>query len=352
MSSLLKVANFWVKKSDNSARCLLCPRVCTIAYGQKGWCGVREYRDRALIALTYGKVSSAGPDPIEKKPLYHFYPGSCVYSIGGVGCNLGCLHCQNWSISRATPENYPLRDMTPEKIVELTMKFGCNSWAATYNEPIIWAEYVCDIGQLAARNNIKTVLVTNGYITPKALQEIIPYIDAANIDIKGGEEFYKEVCLASSVKPVLKATKIMKNHGIHVEITNLIIPGKNDSEEQLEELIDWIIVNLGPETPTHFSRFSPHYKMRKLPLTPVETLEKAYYLAKEKGLHYVYLGNVPGHHGNHTYCPNCGIRLIARFGFDIHEYKITSENRCPDCGTPILMRGNYSKKTERSRFFW
>lgn len=352
MTSLPNEGSFWVKKADNSARCLLCPRVCIITAGQKGWCGVREYRDGALIALTYGKVSSAGPDPIEKKPLYHFYPGSCIYSIGGIGCNLGCLHCQNWSISRAKPENYPLRVMAPEMIVELTKKFGCVSWAATYNEPIIWVEYVRDIGLLAAKNKIKTVLVTNGYITPKALREIAPLIDAANIDIKGGDKFYQEVCLTSSAKPVLKAAKTMKSYGIHVEVTNLVIPGKNDSEEQFEELIDWIITNLGSATPTHFSRFSPHYEMRNVPPTPIETLEKVYRLAKEKGLHYVYLGNVPGHHGNHTYCPNCGSRLIARYGFDIREYKITLKNKCPDCGTPILLRGNFSKKTARSRFFW
>jgi len=243
--------------------------------------------------------------------------------------------------------------MTPEQIVELIKKSGCSSWAATYNEPIIWLEYVRDIAKLASKNHIKTVLVTNGYITPKALREVLPLIDGANIDLKGiRDEFYQEVCLVPSVKPVLKATKIMKHHGTHVEVTNLIIPGKNDSEDQIEELIEWILVNLGPSTPTHFSRFYPHYKMRDVPPTPVETLEKAYRLAKEKGLYYVYLGNVPGHQGNHTYCPNCGTRLIARYGFDIQEYKITSENRCPDCDTEILLRGHFTKKKSRSRFRW
>ena len=321
-----------------------------ITSGQTGWCGVREYRDGTLVALTYGRISSAGPDPIEKKPLYHFYPGSCVYSIGGVGCNLGCLNCQNWSISRAKPEEY-LRKMAPEQIVELTKKSGCSSWAATYNEPTIWLEYVRDIGKLASKNNIKTVLVTNGYITPKALREVAPLIDGANIDVKGiRDEFYQEVCLVRSVKPVLKAAKIMKNHGTHIEVTNLVIPGKNDSDDHIEELVDWILAHLGPSTPTHFSRFYPHYKMRDVPPTPIETLEKAYRLAREKGLHYVYLGNVLGHHGNHTYCQDCGNRLIARYGFDIREFKITSENRCAECGTEILLKGNFTKKTGRLCF--
>lgn len=352
MKSLPIEADFWVKKADNSARCLLCPRVCTISSGQKGWCGVREYRDGTLFALTYGRISSAVPDPIEKKPLYHFYPGSDVYSIGGVGCNLGCLNCQNWGISRAQANEY-IREMMPEQVVAQTKKSGCAAWAATYNEPTIWIEYVRDIAKLASKNQIKTVLVTNGYITPKALREIAPLIDGANIDVKGiRDEFYQEVCQASRVNPVLKTAKIMSAYGIHVEVTNLIIPGKNDSEDQIEDLIDWIFVNLGPSTPTHFSRFYPHYEMRDVPPTPVETLENAYRLAKERGLHYVYLGNVPGHQGNHTYCPSCGTRLIARYGFDTREYKITSENRCSNCDAKILLRGQFTEKRRPSRFKW
>ncbi len=346
-------ADFWVKKSDNSVRCLLCPRVCIITSGQRGWCGVREYRDDVLVALTYGNISSAGPDPIEKKPLYHFSPGSCIYSIGGVGCNLGCLNCQNYRISRAHPEDEFLRKMTPEQIVESTKKSGCSSWAATYNEPTIWLEYVRDTAKIASEHHIQTVLVTNGYITPKALREVAPLIDGVNIDVKGiRDEFYQEVCLASRVKPVLKAAKMMKDFKIHVEVTNLLIPGKNDSTDQLEELIEWILTNLGPSTPTHFSRFFPHYDMRDVPPTPVATLERAYQLAKEKGLYYVYLGNVPGHEGNHTYCPNCGMRLITRAGFNIQELLITSEKRCPECDTDILIRGDMPKQKKHRRYWW
>ncbi len=343
-------ADFWVKKTDNSARCLLCPRVCIINTGQEGWCGVRAYQNENLIALTYGRISSANPDPIEKKPLYHFYPGSDVFSIGGVGCNLGCLNCQNWNISQAKPDDY-LRDMSPKQVIELTKQSGCISWAATYNEPTIWLEYVRDIGKLASQNKIKTVLVTNGYITPKALQSIAPLIDGANIDIKGISDYYfQEICLAPSVKPILKTAKTMKSHGVHVEVTNLIIPGKNDTEDQITDLIDWIYHNLGPSTPTHFSRFYPHYQMCDIPRTPISTLENAYKIAIDRGLHYVYLGNVPGHSGNHTYCPGCGTRLIRRIGFDIKEYKITSDNRCSACDMQILLRGYYTKKLKNQRF--
>lgn len=305
---------FYEVKDNEKVVCLLCPHNCVIREGKRGSCGVRENRGGKLFTLVYGSVSSMAVDPIEKKPLFHFYPGSCIFSISTVGCNLHCQNCQNWQISQVSVESGFTRDFSPEEIVRRVEGSGSKSIAYTYNEPFIWYEFVFDVAKLAHQRGIMNVLVTNGYIMEEPLRKIASYIDAANVDVKSmRDEFYKKICKAPSVKPVLDAVLVMKEEGIHVELTYLIIPTLNDSEEEIREFARWVKENAGVDTPVHFSRFFPHYKLSDLPPTPPSTVAKAWRLAKEEGLHYVYMGNMPGE-GEDTYCPSCGEKVIERYG--------------------------------------
>ncbi len=284
--------------------------------------------------MVYAASSSSAVDPIEKKPLFHFYPGSLVYSLGTIGCNLTCKYCQNWNISQAQIDTALTQKILPEEAIDITKKYGCKSLAWTYNEPTMWLEYTIDSAKLAQKEDIKTVYVTNGYMSTESLELIGPHLDAANVDLKGmSDRFYRDLCNAR-LDPVLENILWMHEKGIHLEITNLIIPGYNDSEEDLNALIKFMTEDVGLEVPLHFSRFFPHYKMNDVPPTPVETIMKARNLALDAGMKYVYVGNVQGY-GESTICPMCGETLILRDGYRIGGINLDKKNRCPGCKTDI-----------------
>jgi len=331
-----KIARFWEKK-NNVVRCRLCPHNCIIREGKRGLCKVRENRNGTLYTLVYASCSSANVDPIEKKPLFHFYPGSLVFSLSTVGCNLKCLHCQNYSISQVAPEEAFLYEIPPEKAVEEALK-SSDGIAFTYNEPTIWWEYAYDTSKIAKKNGLYTVFVTNGYINEEPLREIAPYLDAANVDIKAmDDEFYRKITKAR-LQPVLDAAKLYKELGIHLEMTYLVIPTKNDDEWQIKKFIEWVLNEFGDEQVIHFTAFYPAYKMMNVPPTPLKKLIQAYEMAKQHGLKYVYLGNVPHGEYENTYCPKCGNLLIERHGFNARIVGIKN-GRCSKCGAklPIII---------------
>ncbi|MHA1596691.1 MAG: AmmeMemoRadiSam system radical SAM enzyme [Candidatus Asgardarchaeia archaeon] len=341
---MIKEATAPYSKLDGKVRCELCPRSCILSEGQVGFCGVRKNVGGKIYSLNYGLVTSMAVDPIEKKPLFHFWPGEDAFSISTMGCNLGCLFCQNWQIARAKPGEIYVEEYSPEYIVELAKRYNTKIIAYTYNEPIIWYEFVLDTAKIAKREGLYNVLVTNGYITIDALKELAPFIDAANVDVKAfTKDFYSKICMVRDFKPILDAIVYMKEHGVHVEITNLKLPGLNDSEEETRKLSEWILDNLGPDVPLHITRFYPHYKMLHLDPTPVKTLVKSRKVALETGLNYIYTGNVPGDPGENTYCPKCGEELIVRYGFHIVKYNLSKGKTCPKCGNKIPIVGRYGK---------
>ncbi len=329
-------ARLYQKLEDGKVQCNLCAHRCRIAPGKLGVCMVRENRNGTLYTLVYGKVISQAADPVEKKPLFHFYPGTVAFSIATVGCNFRCQFCQNWEISQMPRDEGRIigGDIPPEVIVRNAKRYGSRSIAYTYTEPTIFFEYAYDTAVLAHQEGLANIYVTNGYMTPEMLEAFHPYLDAANVDLKAGkDEFYRQYC-GARLQPVLDSLKKMKSMGIWVEVTTLIIPGLNDSEDELRTIAEFIVNELGPETPWHVSRFHPHYRMLDRPPTPVATLHRAREIGLKAGLRYVYEGNVPGSEGENTYCYNCGSLLIRRFGFSILEYRITG-GRCYKCGASI-----------------
>ena len=322
---------------NDKVQCHVCAHECTIAKGRSGICGVRENRDGTLFTLIYNTVSSEAVDPIEKKPLYHFLPGTLSYSQGTIGCNFRCKHCQNWSISQASLENTYTSEITPEESVARAVNSGCASMSWTYNEPTIWYEFTHDSARLAHEAGLKTVYVTNGYITEEALRDISPHLDAFRVDIKAfRDEFYREVC-GAHLQPVLDSAVVARELGMHIEVVNLIIPGQNDDVAETKALIEWVRDNLGPQTPIHFTRFYPMYKMEGVAPTPVATLERAWQMARDAGVEYPYVGNVTGHGYENTYCPDCGTLLIDRSGYTIVRNVITGDKKCPECGHGIAV---------------
>ncbi len=330
----MKEAFFYEKLEDNKVKCNLCNHHCVISEGARGVCGVRENKDGKLYSLVYGKIVAYHIDPIEKKPLFHFYPGSTSYSIATVGCNFRCLHCQNYTISQY-PKLYkdiPGEDITAEDVVKEARASGCKSISYTYTEPTIFFELAYDCMVLAHREGIKNVWVSNGYMSEEALRFIAPYLDAINVDLKGDDEFYKKIC-GARVEPVMKNIRLLKELGIWVEVTTLIIPDLNDSEEFLRKTAQFL-VSIDPGIPWHVTQFYPTYQLTDKPRTPVESLKKARNIGFKEGLKYVYTGNVPGEGGENTYCPNCKTLLIERFGFFITKIK-TTKSKCNNCGTTI-----------------
>jgi pyruvate formate lyase activating enzyme len=322
------------KNDDGTVTCSLCNHRCTIRDGKHGICGVRKNGQGTLFAETYGLISAEAIDPIEKKPLFHYLPGTLSYSLGGVGCNFHCEHCQNWHISRATQEEARLRELAPEEGVRRAIAGNCASISWTYNEPTIWHEYTLDMGRLARTRGLGTVYVTNGYITEEALRELSPMLGAYRVDIKSfSDAFYKKIC-GAHLQPVLDSAVVARELKMHIETVTLVIPGLNDDMDEISALIRWVIEHLGPSTPMHFSAFHPDYKMTDRAATPVATLEKIYTRAKELGLKYPYTGNVYNNRHENTYCPACGATLIERAGFS-SRFAGLDDRQCRNCGEKI-----------------
>jgi len=331
----MKEAMFYEKEGDKLVRCGLCRFRCLIGDGARGICAVRENRGGILYSLVYGKLCTEHVDPIEKKPLFHVMPGSRSYSIATVGCNFHCRHCQNYTISQVD-RNEPIRgtEQTPQEIVRRALDSGCRSIAYTYTEPTIFYEFAYDTARLAREAGLKNIFVTNGYITREALAAIAPFLDAANIDLKGfSEGFYRDVVHAR-LSEVLDSIVEYRKQGIWLELTTLIIPGLNDSDVELQGIAEFIVANLGIDTPWHVSQFYPTYTLTDRPRTPLATLRRAREIGLAAGLRYVYEGNVPGEGGENTYCPSCPSVLVKRYGYTIETDRISS-GACPDCGAAI-----------------
>jgi len=326
-------AKFYAREGDK-VRCSLCPHSCLIADRKRGLCGVRENRSGKLYSLIYGLASSIHPDPIEKKPLFHFLPGTTSLSFGSIGCNLFCRHCQNFSISRARPGDFGLTEVTPEDVVRMAKENGSRSVSWTYNEPTIWHEFTTTASKAVHAAGMKTNYVTNGYIQEEPLRDLKGVIDAMNIDVKSfTESFYKEVC-GGKLAPVLRACELAVELGIHVELTYLIIPGHNDSDEEVNSFCRWAADSVGARVPVHFSAFHPDYKMTDVPRTPNKTLMKAYEAARKAGIDFVYVGNVHVGDEDDTFCPKCGTLVIDRDGFWVKSTNLKGD-RCGKCGSDL-----------------
>jgi len=336
----MKESRFFEAFRDDAVRCTVCPRKCVIQPGKQGFCGVKENRDGKLVSLTYGELTAIAIDPIEKKPLAHFYPGSRSLSISSVGCSFTCPWCQNWHLSASKPGQLTTRYASPGEVVRMAERQECASIAYTYNEPLINLDYVEDVARLAKKKDIKNVLVTNGYISKEALGKVVDVIDAANVDWKAfNAPFYKEHC-GGDLQDVLDATVEMKRSGVHIEVTFLVIPETNDDEDETRSMARFLVEKLGPDTPLHLSRFFPHHEFNHLPSTPVSTLYRAREIALEEGVEYVYVGNVPLNEYGDTYCPGCGERVVERQGYTISDWRLDDENRCKKCGNSIAIKGN------------
>ena len=336
---MMQEAVLWSSSPDGSVSCELCPYLCHIKKGSRGICGVRENSEGRLQTLIYGLVSSIAADPIEKKPLFHFYPGSKVLSLGTVGCNMRCIHCQNWEISLSKPEDLPgARFLPPKDLVRMATDSGCRGVAWTYNEPTIWMEYALDSAKLAKEAGLYTAFVTNGYITEVGLDLIGPYLDAYRVDIKGFRpELYKELAHIKDPTPIFRAAiRAKEKWDMHVEIVTNVIPGMNDSEDELQAIAEWIRNNLGAETPWHVTRFQPHLKLAHLSPTPLDTIARAREIGIEAGLRFVYVGNVSGMDGEDTFCPSCDNLAVARKGYSTQVTGVV-EGGCSKCGMPLNM---------------
>jgi pyruvate formate lyase activating enzyme len=320
-------------------RCTACARYCAIPDGSHGFCFVRKNEGGKLVLLTYGRAAATQVDPVEKKPLSHFHPGSRVFSIGTVGCNWRCLYCQNAEISQE--HEVQGRPLLPHDAVAMARRFDCQGVTFTYNEPTIFAEYALDVMRAAKSAGLFANFVTNGYMTPEAVEAIGPHLDAVSIDFKGSGEpgFLRKYVSANGPAPILDSAVRLHEMGVHVEITNLIVPEVGDDPSALRDLARFVHDRLGPSTPFHLLRWHPDYKMMDLPQTPIPTLERLHAIAKSEGLDYVYLGNVWGHRLEHTYCATCGAVAVRRFGFTIQEWALGPGNRCRSCGAAIPIVG-------------
>ena len=333
-TSYPKESMFYKKLDGQDVQCLLCPRECVIADGKRGFCRKRENQGGTLYTLVYGYPTVVDIGPIEKAPLYHFIPGHFRLCLTCASCNLRCKYCQNWYLSQKNFEELDHYPYSLLEIVQQAKKQGLNSVSFTYTEPTIYYEYLYDISALAKQSGMKTSIVSNGYINREPLLKLLTVLDAVKIDLKGfSEKFYEEVCSAT-LKPVLESLLTVKKENVWLEIVNLVIPTLNDDPKMIDEMCRWIKENLGVDTPLHFTRFHPDYKLTHLSPTPVSTLESAYEIAKKNGLRYVYIGNVPGHIHNSTFCPFCNRKVIHRTNFDVLEMNVVN-GRCKFCNTPL-----------------
>ncbi len=333
-TEMLHEARWWEPEPGNKVHCYLCPRHCHIGAGQSGFCFIRVNQGGKLYSLGYASPAALQIDPIEKKPLNHFLPGTKIFSMGTAGCNMGCFFCQNWDISKSRHDQVNSSYLPPEDVVLLAIQYGCPSLAFTYNEPTIWGEYIIDICQTAKEYGVNTVMVTNGYITYDAFHDIYDHIDAANVDLKAfTENFYGKITL-THLQPVLETLQWLKNEtNVWFELTNLMIPTLNDDPAETRKLSEWVLEHLGSDVPLHFTSFHPDFKLRDKPNTPPETLHEARKIAREVGLHYVYEGNIFSE-GAHTYCPSCGKILIRRSWHKVLENRL-NDGKCPSCGDVV-----------------
>jgi pyruvate formate lyase activating enzyme len=333
---------WWHALEDGRIQCDLCPRDCKLHEGQRGACFVRKMQDGKMVLTTYGRSSGFCVDPIEKKPLNQFYPGSSVLSFGTAGCNLACKFCQNWDISKSREMDRLMDEATPETIAGAALRLGCKGVAFTYNDPVIFAEYAMDVADACHAKGVKTVAVTAGYMHDEARREFYAKMDAANVDLKAfTDDFYFKLT-GAHLQPVLDTlVYLAKETDVWTEITTLLIPGKNDSDAELEAECKWIAENLGKDVPLHFTAFHPDWKMRDVPATPPATLRRAREIAQRAGLHYVYTGNVHDEEGGTTYCPSCGEAVIVRDWYDIRAYHLSEAGACEHCGAQVA--GRYQK---------
>ncbi len=329
-----KLSPYFKPLDGGAIQCELCPKGCQVPKGERGFCRVRENRDGKYFTLVYGNPCAIHLDPIEKKPFFHVHPSSTSLSIATAGCNFHCMFCQNWEISQALPEDVYSYDAPPELIVKRAKQMGARSIAHTYVEPTIFCEYMMDVSELARREGLLVVMHSNGYINPAPLRDLCKVLDAANMDLKGfRDSFYRDLC-DGELAPVLETLRILKQEKVHLELTNLMIPTKNDDMAEVKDMCSWIKKDLGADTPLHFSRFYPLYKLTKIQPTPVATLEKAREVALSVGLEYVYIGNVPGHDAWNTFCPQCKRVIIERTGYMVRENRV-NQGKCRYCGKSI-----------------
>ncbi len=334
LSSNVVPTSYWHRLDDGRIQCDVCPRLCKLPEGQRGFCFVRACQDGQIVLTTYGRSSGYCIDPIEKKPLNHFLPGTPVLSFGTAGCNLGCKFCQNWDISKSREIDTLSDEASPEAIAQAAEQLGCRSVAFTYNDPVIFLEYAIDVAQACRERGIHTVAVTAGEICPEPRRQFYRFMDAANVDLKAfTEDFYHKVC-AGHLQPVLDTLEYLKREtNVWFEITNLLIPGRNDSDGELEHMTAWVVEHLGPDVPMHFTAFHPDWKMRDVPPTPPETLTRARKIALKAGIRYAYTGNVHDRTGQTTYCHQCGQTLVGRDWYVLSDWNLTDGGRCTSCGT-------------------
>jgi len=327
-------ASWYRKLDEDRIECELCPQGCTVADAERGTCGVRENRKGTYVTLVHSLACSVHADPIEKKPFFHVLPGERALSYATAGCNVECKFCQNWEISQFRPEQVRSVYLPPEALVDTARRASAKAVAATYSEPVVFWEYVRDTARAAQKAGLVSTVVTNGFINPKPLKEVLPLLGAVKVDLKSfSESFYREQ-IRGSLKPVLEALEIIRQAGVWLEIVVLLIPTFNDSESEVRELSRWVKANLGCDVPIHFTRFHPTYRLTDLPPTPIPTLERAWKIARAEGLNHVYLGNVPGHPGENTICPGCGETVIRRLGFKILENRM-KDGGCKECQRQI-----------------
>ena len=327
-------ARYYERLPGDEVRCLLCPKMCRVAPGGRGSCGVRENRGGTYYSLVYGRPCAIHLDPIEKKPFFHVLPGTQAYSLATVGCNLTCKFCQNWQISQSRPEEVEIAHRSPERIADDAKRAGAGSIAYTYGEPVVFNEYVQDIAVEGKKRGVLSVVVSNGYISEEPLSDLCRVVDAIKIDLKAfTDEYYRNIC-GATLRPVLDTILRIRRSGVWMELVYLMVPTLNDDPHELREMARWLKTEVGSDVPIHFSRFYPQYQLRDLPPTPIPSLERAYDICREEGLEYVYIGNVPGHETENTYCPSCSEIIIARSGYRVTSLEI-AEGRCGHCGRAI-----------------
>lgn len=327
-------AHFYDKLTGGKIRCRLCPRECLVGDRERGHCGVRENRGGVFYSLVHSRVCAAHVDPVEKKPLFHYLPGSLAFSVAAAGCNVNCKFCQNWEISQARPEQVPSEYMPPQRVAELAAQWHCPTVAFTYSEPAVSSEFLMDTADAAHRAGLRSIVISNGYIQPEPLREVYGRMDAVKIDLKAFTDTFYSKIVTGQLKPVLETIATLHGMGRWIEIVYLVIPTLNDTEAEFTGLARWVNAHLGPDVPVHYTQFHPDYLLKHLPVTPLATLERARSIALAEGLHFVYIGNIPGHPAENTWCPKCQRLLVERYGFEVRQMHIR-DGRCPSCRQPI-----------------